>query len=286
MQPKHILLAAFILLFAGAIQAQTADTLIITQADTLVKASSNNASIKVRGLGKVVIIERDENGKTREITILGRSNSKKRTLFTYNILFDIGFNSYSDRNFITGSEGDDSFLNLNTSKSVNVAVYPFAGTFRLTYSPWLNLQTGLGIDWGNYRFEDSWTIANVNGQTVPYQITEDLSKTKLVTVYMNIPLMLKFNIPIGGSFRNNFYLSAGVIGGLKLGSHTKIKYENGGSKEKDHDSFNLNLLRYDLTLRAGYRGIGLFVNYQMSPMFEKDKGPKLYPYSAGLSVTL
>ncbi len=246
--------------------------------------------VNINDKRKVVVIERDDKGKTKEIIYY--KNKRKDWSSRWNVLFEIGFNSYSDKNAFTGSKDNTGigYLDLNTSKSVNVAVYPVFRTFKITKNNLLNIQTGLGFDWGNYRFEDGWTLAKVNGITVPDQYRPNgdnlLSKSKLTTVYLNVPLLLKLNIPVSGSSYKQFYLSAGIIGGVKIGSHTKVKYEDSGKKEKDHSSFNLNLLRYDLTLRAGYRWVGIYFNYQMTPMFEDGKAHKLFPYTVGLSFKL
>lgn len=290
---KRILIGTILIFSAAAANAQPH-----VQENISLTDASNNSSIndtivvKMKPEGKVIIIEQNEDGTTREVIYHERQSKKRKpSRVSYGLLFDIGFNTYDNQNFISGAEGNDPFLSLRTGKSANVALYPFYGELRLTKRNILSLQTAIGFDWGNYRFEHGWTISNNNGTTVADDRFRPggqsiLSKSKLTTVYLNVPLMVKFNIPVDGKNRDGIYISAGVIGGLKLGSHTKVKYSDGGKKEKDHGSFNLNMLRYSLTLRAGYKDFGVFVNYQMTPMFKNGKGPELYPYSAGLSITI
>ncbi|MDR0659475.1 MAG: outer membrane beta-barrel protein [Prevotellaceae bacterium] len=256
-----------------------------------VAANPDTVIVNINDRHKVVVVERDSQGRTKEIVYYKKNRSSWTS--RCNILFELGFNNYSEKNHFTGSRDKTNigYNDLHTSKSMNIALYPIFRTFRITKNNLLNIQTGLGIDWGNYRFEDGWTIARQNGITVPsdkYRPNGEnlLSKSKLTTVYLNVPFLLKLNIPVSGSSRNHFYLSAGIIGGIKIGSHTKIKYEDGGKKEKDRGSFNLNLLRYDLTFRAGYKWIGIYFNYQMTPMFENGKAHKLFPYSVGLSFKI
>lgn len=252
-------------------------------------SSPDTVIINLNERNKVIVVERDGKGRTKEI-VYYKKGEKKDRVFSYDVMFDIGLNTYNKKNYFSGSEGNDDFLDLYAAKSVNFAIYPFYGSLRLTKNRILELETGLGFDWHNYRFEDGWTIAKENGVIVASDAYRPsgqnlLSKSKLVTTYLNVPLMLRVNIPISGSYRNSFYVSTGVIGGLKIGSHTKVKYDDGGKKEKERGSFNLNLLKYDLTFRAGYRGVGLYFNYQMTPMFENNKGPELYPYSVGLTFS-
>ena len=288
MRTKYLLMTlATILVFTSALRSQD-QTEAQLAAPTAIK--SDTVIVNINNKDKIVIVERDNKGRTKEIVYYKRSKNKNRT-FNYDLLFDIGLNTYGKKNYFSGSEGNDDFLDLHTSKSVNVAIYPIYGSVRLTKNRMLELETGLGLDWHNYRFEDGWTITKQNGVVIPsdkYRPNGDnlLSKSKLTTVHLNVPLLLKLNIPVGGSLRKSLYLSAGVIGGLKIGSHTKVKFSDGGKKEKERSAFNLNLLKYDLSFRAGYRGVGLYFNYQMSSMFEKSKGPELYPNSVGLSFTI
>ena len=93
--------------------------------------------------------------------------------------------------------------------------------------------------------------------------------------------MLEFQIPVNG-LNKRIYLSAGVIGGLKLGSHTKVKIN--GNKSKNHDDFNINPFRYGTTARIGYKGINLFGTYYYSSFFKDGRGPQMYPFTIGIGL--
>jgi hypothetical protein len=260
-------------------------------------------TVRVRaGRTNVVVIDRG-NGKT-EVTayrdpkrVHTATEHKNDKFFSLNVpIVDIGFNNYDSRNIVTGADGGYDFLPLNTAKSWNAGIYAFTSGIKLTRDRSLMLHPALGVEWNNFRFEQGWTIASINGYTeVTSKYLEELfyggppprslvSKSKLTTVYLNLPLMLRWNIMMND--KPSFYIEGGVIGGMRLGSHTKAKYLNGGGKDKVRESFNLNMLTWDLTLRAGYRNFGVFANYQMNPMFRKGHGPELYPYSAGLSFAI
>ncbi len=70
----------------------------------------------------------------------------------------------------------------------------------------------------------------------------------------------------------------------RISSKTKLVYESGGdrSREKNHDSFYLNNLRYGIRLQIGVRSTDIFVNYDMNDLFATDRGPKLNAISFGL----
>lgn len=93
--------------------------------------------------------------------------------------------------------------------------------------------------------------------------------------------MLEFQIPVSGN-NKKLYFSGGVIGGLKVGSHTKVKID--GSKSKDRGDFNINPFRYGATARFGYKGINLFGTYYFSTFFKDSRGPEMYPFTIGIGL--
>ena len=102
--------------------------------------------------------------------------------------------------------------------------------------------------------------------------------------YMTAPLLLEFQIPAP---HKRIYISAGVVGGLKLWSNTKMKYTVSGekSKEKAKGDYNLSPLRWGLTARVGYRALGFYATYYMTPLFKPGLGPELYPFNIGLAFS-
>ena len=97
---------------------------------------------------------------------------------------------------------------------------------------------------------------------------------------------MEFQVPAGGK---KFFISGGVIGGVKLASKTKVIYFENGDKKKDKakDDFNISALRYGFTARIGYKKLNLYGNYYPMALFEDGGGlvggDNLYPFSIGLS---
>ena len=173
---------------------------------------------------------------------------------------------------------------LNTGKSwnwnLNIIDYGFGlGTDKV------GIVSGLGFEFINYSFDGQNNIRkdDVTREIIEYVHTYagNITKSKLNMTYLTAPLLLEFQIPTP---RKRIYISAGVIGGLKLWSNTKIKYTVNGekSKEKAKGDYNLSPLRWGLTARVGYRALGFYANYYMTPLFKEDRGPELYPFSVGL----
>ena len=46
----------------------------------------------------------------------------------------------------------------------------------------------------------------------------------------------------------------------------------------------MNTFRYGLTARVGLGFIRFYANYDLVPLFQKDRGPELYPVSVGITI--
>ena len=197
---------------------------------------------------------------------------------------EIGMNNYLTSDYSLTLPAESQFMELNTGKSwcVNLNLLQYDIGFRTDK---VGLVTGLGLEFNNYRFDGDNSIIKdpVTREIVSleYDAATYIEKSKLATTYLSVPLLLEFQIPVSGYKR--IHISGGVIGGLKIGSHTKVIYKEDGSKQKDkiNDDFNLSPLRYGITARIGYRALKLFATYNLTPMFETGQGPELYPVSIG-----
>ncbi len=199
--------------------------------------------------------------------------------------FQLGLNNYVNSNYSMSLENNVTYMDLNTDRSwtygLNLMQYDFGfGTNKI------GMVTGLGFEWSNYNFDKDFSIRKDSiGVIQPFDLSflGSIQKNKLSTTYVNVPLLLEIQIPGG---KKSVYISGGLIGGIKLGSHTKVVYRENGDKKKlkDKDDYNLTSIRYGFTARAGYRGLNLFATYYMTPLFEKNKGPELYPFYIGLTL--
>jgi hypothetical protein len=196
---------------------------------------------------------------------------------------EFGFNNYitSDRSLSLPAEAD--FMTLHSGKSSNLNVN--ISQLSLGFTRRIGLVTGLGINWNNYRFDgNNNIIKGANGVVEVLAPAEILEKSKLTTMYLNVPVLLELQIPVNHDHLN---LSAGVIGGVKVGSHTKMVFE-GGDKVKSDGDFSLNMLRYGMTARVGYENFQFFGTCYNTPLFKSGKSPEgveLFPFEIGLSFT-
>jgi len=198
---------------------------------------------------------------------------------------EFAFNGYSSETWGRNEEPLEDWLDLNTTKSssFNIVAPPVS----LGFSRHFGLVTALGISFNNYFFDNNNSIiVDESGNVAPSYPADGITyeKSKLATVYGILPVMLEVQIPV--SHKRTINLGAGMIGAIKFGSHTKTVYrDDEKQKDKNHDDFNLNLLRYGVTARAGFEMVQVYGTCYLSPMFENDRGPVLYPYEVGIALT-
>jgi hypothetical protein len=257
------------------------DFVVVNETDDTVKVKLGNKAISIYEDGNkthVEIIEEQDFDK--------HGWKKKPYRFKGHWAgFELGLNNLLDPggNF-AGSRPEHQFMDLNTGKSWEYDLNVMQ--FSIPFGKPVGLVTGMGFKWNNYWFDGNNSIMKdpVNGVILPRYPDPGISysKTKLNTFYLTVPLI--FEVQFGPHKKG--FVGAGVIGDLKLWSHTKLKYYEGGSKQKERtkSDFNLSPLRYHLTLRAGYKFVKVFANFSMMPLFEQDMGPELYPITVGLTL--
>jgi hypothetical protein len=176
------------------------------------------------------------------------------------------------------------FLDLRYNKSVNVNVNFFEQNFNIA-SNHLGLTTGLGISWNNYRFSNDVYLDKSTGNMLTGGYQDDsrnYQKSKLVASYLNVPLLLEYQTN-SKSRSNSFHITGGIVGGLRLGSHTKVKVDDGKSKVRN--DFFLSPFKVDAIAKIGWGVCNLYGTYSLTEMFRSGKGPVLYPFSVGICLT-
>lgn len=213
------------------------------------------------------------NGKFHKKNKPGRFNGHWEAI-------ELGFNGFYEPDY--SAYDHVPFMSLNQGKSMEVKVNFYELNIGLIKS-YVGLVSGLGLSFNSYRFENPYTLRRgpAGVEAIPLE-TENLDKTKLAVSYLNVPLLFEFQIPVNQR-EGRIYVNAGVVGGVRIGSHTKVKY--GDEKEKDRSGFHMNAFNYAATARVGYKDVGLFATYSLTPLFEDGKGPKLTPFTIGISFS-
>lgn len=200
--------------------------------------------------------------------------------------FNLGVNGYLTPDNTLDVPSEYSFLDLRYEKSINVHLNLFEQNFNLISNKF-GLVTGVGIEWNNYRFGNQVKLDHTTDKIAQVEAQagdREYTKSKLNVRYINIPLLFEFQTNPKSNI-NSFHIGAGVVGGVRIGSHSKNVYENNNrQKEKVRDDFHLNPLKADATVRIGWGKLNLYGNYSILTLFRDNKGPELYPFSVGITL--
>ena len=221
--------------------------------------------------------------------VLAQEDSKKgKPDIPGTLLIDFGFNFLND----APASMDTKFFGSKTFNLYYQYDIPI-GKSKFSFHPGI----GVGID--KYHFDNSVTITHLQDKNVNYSTSIDtlinifpnatgFDKSKLAITYLDIPLEFRF---YANSYDKSRSFKFGIGGriGLRLSSHTKIKYTEDGNtiKFKEHQNFDLNSIRYGATARVGIGWFNLFYYYNFSELFKSGKGPEntaATSYTVGLTI--
>ena len=153
-------------------------------------------------------------------------------------------------------------------------------------TPFVGLTTGLGFSFTSVAFRDGYIInSSTDSLFAAVDTVNTYSKNKLKASYLTIPLLLEFNTNTNSD--KNFYLAAGVVGGVRMTSKIKRNGEFADGKEfeeREKGTYSLSPFKLDAALRMGYGSFGVFANYSLLPLFESGKTVEVYPLTFGLSL--
>ena len=221
------------------------------------------------------------------VAVLGQ-NEMARPDVPGDVMVDIGLN-YLDEEPI--------FVNQAGWRSKSLGVYylrrkPISEKFSFYY--------GAGFGFEKISLGDTVTLssgyvndANPNNIFVePVAITSlpsgiQFDKNRLAVTYFDVPLDLRFH-PRGTQDGEGLFVGVGGILGLRLNSHSKLKFDEGGETviEKVKGEYNLNGVRYGVQARFGFRGVHIFYKQYFSDLFQDSVGaanPRMT--TIGINVT-
>jgi hypothetical protein len=207
---------------------------------------------------------------------------RKRSRSTHqDFKVDIGINNY-----LMDGEFPDQNGELYSIRNFGSWTFALGTVYHTRIAGPLSLEWGGDISWNNFRFEDPSVNLVRNGPVVDFVQNTDTEivpeKSKFVVSYLNASIvpMIKF-----GKSSKSFRMGAGVYGGYRLGSYTKFKYkrDNQDLKDKNHDNYYVENLRYGVRVRMGFRDFDLFANYDLNNLFVANRGPELNVVSLGFT---
>jgi hypothetical protein len=219
---------------------------------------------------------------------------------------DFGWNGYVDRDFNMDFD-KTPYMNMNVARSMMVNLNPFELNVNLAKQHF-GFTTGLGFQLSNYYFTGNSKLIDDSAKLVAYPVYDekgnpvDLKVNKLFTAWLTLPILFEYQTN-GGMRMNSFHFTLGVVGGLRIGSYTKqtfdtwnqFYYLKDNGKDvvsfytddkfvRDHEAYHQNNFKLDATARIGWSFLNFFATYSITPMFTKDRGPELYPWTVGISL--
>ena len=221
--------------------------------------------------------------------------------------FELGLGGLFNSGFNMNFPETENYLNINTARSIMLNFNPFE--FNLNIRDHFGLTSGLGFQLNNYYFTDNTMILGDSVKLVAYKIVDVKGSSvtptvnKLFVAWVNMPILLEYQTNPG--YRSSsFHVTLGVIGGVRIGSYTKQRFQESGTtyylqNSRDtivgslypdnhilrmHGAYHLNSFKLDATVRVGWSFLNLFATYSLTPMFIRNEGPVIYPWNVGITL--
>ncbi|MBT0811509.1 hypothetical protein KIH41_09485 [Litoribacter ruber] len=227
----------------------------------------------------------DEGGDKTHVRVESKDRKPKkvdpgfRTYFN----FDLGINNYlEDGNFPSGA----SPYSVKGWGSWNVGLNWMASQRVAKGAYW---DFGLGVQWYNFKFEDTRFQALNQDGNVAWVLRDDVAgfKSKVSASYLTAQTLFRLDFgKMNDAGRNGLRVAAGPYAGYRLGGRSKYVYRDlptsGRRREKESAGSYLNNLRYGVRGEVGFRSVTFFTTYDLNELFLPGQGPSLNPISFGL----
>lgn len=255
------------------------------QADSS-KVAADTTNMKI-GDTRIILIDEDPTNNDSTAVEYSDNGPSDRLELTHFAGVDLGVNILLNSSGGTEFDSTMNWLELDYARSLTWRLNLIEQKIRL-YKDYVGIMVGAGITYNSYGLRNNVKVVNTDstgttGIEIDPQL-QDFTKNTLRVTYLNVPVMLEFNT--SDQLSKSFHVSAGVTTGLKLGSLTRQKWENGDDKynERVKGDFNFSPFTLDASVRIGYGNFTVFANYGLTPLFTKNDGPEVYPVSVGIQV--
>lgn len=162
-------------------------------------------------------------------------------------------------------------------------------------SNWMRFRYGFSFQFNGLKPTDNRIFVEDGDLTNLVEYPIDLNKSKFRMDNLVFPVHFEFgpskrvdtDTKTWFSTANKFKLGVGGFAGFNIGERQKLKYEENGDnvKVKNKGDFNTNDFIYGLSAYMGWGDTGLYVKYDLNPIF-KDPNVELNNISVGLRFDL
>lgn len=276
---KKLVAILFVLFVGTALTAQE-------KGDSTKTSTKKDTSYTIEWGNKTIIImdkdhdDNDDDDDDFEISI----NNKDDQRLNHFAGVDLGVNGFLNSANSVSLGKDAEFMDLSYGKSISLGLNFWESYIPIAHEKF-GVMIGMGVEFNKYSLSRDYTIVNVKDSTFGVvDSSKSINKNLFKSTMLNVPLMFETNI--GKDADHSFHLAAGAMVSYRLGSKTKQKYSEDGEdyKVKSRSDYNMNPFRFSLVGRVGYGNFTVFASYSLTPMFENNKGPELYPFTVGVSL--
>lgn len=246
------------------------------------KNKNNNEDSVVLNIGskRIIIFDKDPHSKIRIKNKIDEEEFKHWSGLSF------GFNGYFSPDGSMSVPTRYKYMDLNYGRSINIQWNIFQHNFNI-YHNYVNLVTGFGIEWRRFMFDNKTSLnadSSFTWGSIDTTTTFNFKKNLFRSTMLQVPLLIEFNT--NKNPRKSFHVAVGAIGQFMVGGRTKQIYERGGYtfEKVRKDNYNMNPLVLKTHASIGYRSFTAFAEYNITSLFEKGKGPQLYPFVIGVRL--
>lgn len=186
----------------------------------------------------------------------------------------VGYSQFADG--VNFSKADD--VDLVASKSWEWGINLFEGAIRLSRD-W-GLTSGLGFGYNSFRLDGNYGFEEREGVTNIYPSPDgiDYRRSRLRYYHLRLPLSFEWQKKI--NHKGPLFFSLGAEIETRFWVRSKAIIDD--DKQTLSKDLNVRPLGINLLAQAGYSDWGFYCRYATASLFEKNKGPELYPFSLGI----
>ncbi len=184
--------------------------------------------------------------------------------------------------FWMGMPGEVNSNKLNPGFNIS-AMWDFKSKSKSPFSFGL----GLGVTYYS-QFSDAMLQYDRKNDLMKYYVlpNDTMFKRNRVT-YINCNIPLEFRYRHSNGFKVTVGVRVGIVAEI---SHLYRGNNPDGSinylNRKSFEIYNKQKFNFDAYLRIGWKYVSLYYCYQLTPLFERDKGPRIMPMSLGFTWNL
>ncbi len=271
-------------------EASTSSSITKIVDDNTKEDTGRNDSIIRKKNGDSVVI----NIRSRRIIIFDKDDKKVKLSHTKTDDDDfkhwrglaLGVNGYLTPDADFSMTPRYNYMSLNYGRSINVQWNIVQRNWHI-YKNYVNLVSGFGIEWRRYMLDNKTTLnadSSFTWGTIDSTNTFKYTKNLFRSTMLQVPLLVEFNT--NKNPKKAFHIATGVIGQFMVGSRLKQEFERNNDEFEKNRKDNYNLSPFTLKAHAsmGYSSFTAFGEYNLTSLFEKGKGPQLYPFVIGIRV--